>query len=480
MKVNAQIITLCLSLLTACNPMKEAEEEADCLPDIFPDYTSIVIPYNIAPLNFEVKKAQTVQAEFVVEKIKLITVRGDNEIQIPLKKWRNLLASAKGKELNIIVSVWNDTHPKGIRYRPFSIYVAPDKIDSHIAYRLIEPGYEGWNVMGIYQRDLTSFEEKAIVTNQKDKSRCMNCHTFNNYSSDDVLFHVRGENGGTALYTGGILRKIEFEKLPSHKNVGFPAWHPGRRYIAFSSSKSGQVFFGAGEQVLEVFNTGGDLLLYDTQTGKMVTDKRFISKAAWMDFPVWSADGKFLYYCVADPRNLPREYRQVHYHLGRVGFNEPTGLVSEKIDTLYNAHAQGGSVAFFSASPDGRYLLYTKADYGIFPIWHKESDVEMIRLGDGQSVDVSVWNSDCAESYHTWSSNGRWVLISSRRLDGRYTRVFIAYMDEAGKPYKPFLLPQQHPIDNILRIKSYNLPKFIRGEVKLPTDLVNTLFFPSK
>ena len=28
MKVNAQIITLCLSLLTACNPMKEAEEEA--------------------------------------------------------------------------------------------------------------------------------------------------------------------------------------------------------------------------------------------------------------------------------------------------------------------------------------------------------------------------------------------------------------------------------------------------------------------
>ena len=80
MKVNAQIITLCLSLLTACNPMKEAEEEADCLPDIFPDYTSIVIPYNIAPLNFEVKKAQTVQAEFVVEKIKLITVRGDNEI----------------------------------------------------------------------------------------------------------------------------------------------------------------------------------------------------------------------------------------------------------------------------------------------------------------------------------------------------------------------------------------------------------------
>ena len=106
--------------------------------------------------------------------------------------------------------------------------------------------------------------------------------------------------------------------------------------------------------------------------------------------------------------------------------------------------------------------------------------MEMIRLGDGQSVDVSVWNSDCAESYHTWSSNGRWVLISSRRLDGRYTRVFIAYMDEAGKPYKPFLLPQQHPIDNILRIKSYNLPKFIRGEVKLPTDLVNTLFFPSK
>lgn len=68
----------------------------------------------------------------------------------------------------------------------------------------------------------------------------MNCHTFNNYSSDDVLFHVRGENGGTALYTGGILRKIEFEKLPPHKNVGFPAWHPGRRYIAFLPARVGR------------------------------------------------------------------------------------------------------------------------------------------------------------------------------------------------------------------------------------------------
>lgn len=35
----------------------------------------------------------------------------------------------------------------------FSFYypVAPEKVDSYLAYRLIDPGYELWNKMGIYK-----------------------------------------------------------------------------------------------------------------------------------------------------------------------------------------------------------------------------------------------------------------------------------------------------------------------------------------
>ena len=92
----------------------------------------------------------------------------------------------------------------------------------------------------------------------------------------------------------------------------------------------------------------------------------------------------------------------------------------------------------------------------------------MLDMADGRHVDISVWNDDSqADSYHSWSSNGRWVIFGSRRLDGRYTRLYMAYLDKEGTPCKPFLLPQEDPRSNMWRLKSYNIPEFIDGEVEI-------------
>ena len=106
--------------------------------------------------------------------------------------------------------------------------------------------------------------------------------------------------------------------------------------------------------------------------------------------------------------------------------------------------------------------------------------MKLLRLSDGEELDVEILNSAETESYHSWSSNGRWILFSSRRLDGRYTRLFIAWMDEKGNIHKPFLLPQSTVEHNVLRTKSYNIPEFIKGEVTLPQNQLNALFFPHK
>ena len=74
-------------------------------------------------------------------------------------------------------------------------------------------------------------------------------------------------------------------------------------------------------------------------------------------------------------------------------------------------------------------------------------------------------NSNDTESYHSWSSNGRWVVFSSRRLDGLYTRPFIAYVSERGEVFKPFLLPQQDTDFYSLLMKSFNIPEFVKGAV---------------
>jgi hypothetical protein len=85
-------------------------------------------------------------------------------------------------------------------------------------------------------------------------------------------------------------------------------------------------------------------------------------------------------------------------------------------------------------------------------------------------------NSDDTESYHSWSSNGRWMVVSSRREDGNYTRPFFAHVDEQGRCTKPFVLPQADPEFHRLFMKSYNIPEFMCGPVKYsPQDFAKIL-----
>lgn len=448
-------------------------------PVIFPDYKDVTIPSNIAPLNFMVEGAGRIQVTFNADGNELLKVSGkDGAIDIPIDEWNDLLDDVKGGKMDVSVAVWNQEFEDGVAYAPFQITVAADEIDPYIAYRLIEPGYRSWRQLGLYQRELSSFEESVIVSNATANETCLNCHHFPSYSSESMMFHARGANGGTVLYHDGKLQKIKFNEIGPKKNTTYPAWHPDGRYIAFSSNTTRQIFFVHGENPIEVYDSASDLVLYDTKTGQVHTDPRFMTNEVLETFPAWSPDGRSLYFVSADAKNLPAELESMHYDLVRVSFDPETATFGDNIEVIYDSSVKGGSVSWPRVSADGRYVLYTWAQFGTFPIWHQEADLQMIDLATGQPVDVSVWNDEkYTDSYHSWSSNGRWVIFGSRRLDGRYTRVYIAYLTEEGKPCKPFLLPQEDPRHNMWRLKSYNVPEFVDGEVEIPEEVVS-LFEP--
>ena len=91
----------------------------------------------------------------------------------------------------------------------------------------------------------------------------------------------------------------------------------------------------------------------------------------------------------------------------------------------------------------------------------------MLDLKTGEAREAKELNSNDTESYHTWSSNGKWVVFSSRRDDGTYTRPFFAHIDKDGKGTKPFELPQADPDYHRQFMKCYNIPEFMHGPVTI-------------
>ncbi|MCQ2167987.1 MAG: hypothetical protein MJY69_04890 [Bacteroidales bacterium] len=428
-------------LLVGCTP-KTFTEKAE-YPPIFPDYTGVTIPDGIAPINFELENGE----KFVVEK-KICS----DTIWYKVKSWK------KGERT-------------GTSYKAFPIYISHDPIDPYIAYRLIEPGYESWHNMGIYQRELSSFREKAIVTNRVNSLGCVNCHSFCNRNADRMLFHARGKGGGTVIVKNGEASLTDLSKTEAAMQGTYPAWHPGGRYVAFSSNTTQQCFSINHEQPIEVYDTASDIMILDTDTGRTFTSPFLKTEDKLETFPGWSEDGKTLYYCRADNiRDVCSGRGDIHYLLEAIDFEDGEFRGEPRI--IYGSDSS--SVSFPRVC--GRYLMFTESGFGTFPIWHKEADLKLLDTESGRLLPTEIINSGDTESYHSWSGNGKWVIFSSRRDDGRYTRLYIAHFDGNGVFGKPFMLPQRRPSHNRIRLKSYNIPEFVSSPVDIRQSEFKKLF----
>lgn len=454
------------SLLASCSQDIRIDLRHDCLPPISPDYTEVTLPPNIAPLCFGIPDScgfSDIRALFESGSEKVEVSARNGQIAVSPSKWRRLLKASS----SVSVRLQGKREGKWEEYAPFNLYIAKEETDPYIAYRLIEPGYEIWNEMGIYQRCLENYEETAVITNKMTGYGCMNCHSFCRQNPKKMLFHLRADHAGTYMIEEeGKIKKLNTKTPQTISALVYPSWHPSGDFVAFSVNTTKQMFHTTDRNRVEVMDYASDVVVYDVKREQIVSSLLLSSATAFETFPTFSPDGKRLYFCSADSLSIPDRYDQVRYSLCSIGYDANTRSFGNRVDTLYNARKEGKSVSFPRISPDGKYLMFTLSAYGNFSIWHKDADLYLADLRTEEIRPLSELNSNDVESYHSWSSNSRWVVFSSRRMDGLYTRPFIAHIDETGKASKPFLLPQKEKDHYTFLMKSYNVPEFISGKVE--------------
>ena len=432
-------------------------------PPLFPDYRDVTVPATIAPLNFSVDEATRLDVTLTGDDGTTLHINGP-VAQFPKRAWKRLLRANMGASVR--VDTYGLVDGRWREYGPFYFYISEDAIDYGLAYRLILPSYEGMGKLGIYERELSSYRQRELVSTE-EVNGCMNCHAFNRCDPADMSLHVRGSYGATLIRQDGTMKACTTKTDSTISSCVYPYWHPSGNYIAYSTNTTRQGFYQRPENVLEVFDYASDIVVCDLRTGELFSCPLLKGEDAWETFPAFSPDGRTLYFCSAAPKEIPQQLGDIRYNLCSIAFDPENGTFGDHIDTLVNAAAAGYSVSFPRPSFDGKYLMYTVSAFGNFLIWHNDSDLRLLDLKTGISRDLDGVNSrNAAESYHNWSSNSRWFVFGSRRDDQTHTRAYICHIDADGKPDKPFLLPQKAPrayYDDLLM--SYNLPEFITAPV---------------
>jgi hypothetical protein len=441
-------------------------------PRISPDYSDIVIPANIAPINFRIlEKGQQYFVKVHTGSNKAIEIFSKTgQVRIPPSQWRALLESDKGNKIFFDIYAM-DAEQKWRKFCSITNTIAEDDIDGYVAYRRMKPIYNWWKGIGIYQRNLANYNESLVMHGRSFEEGCLNCHSFIGNNPDTMTIGLRSATYGssTLLARNGTVKKIG-------SKWGYTAWHPSGKLVAYSINKVRQFFHTGRMEVRDVVDLDSALVCYFVEERKAISPTQLSDKNRLETYPAWSPDGKYLYFCSApvlwkDRNTVPPEnFDKLKYDLCRISFDVASNSWGQ-VEIVLSAEETGLSILLPSISPDGKFLLFCMCEYGCFPVYQSSSDLYIMDLSTGEYRSVAV-NSKYSESWHSWSSNSRWIAFSSKREDGLFTRTFLSYVDDNGKLHKPFVLPQRDPEYYDSLLETFSVPELITGRIKVGRSLL--------
>ena len=303
-----------------------------------------------------------------------------------------------------------------------------------------------------------------------------------------MFIHIRGKpyGSGMLLIQNGKITNLETRTKFGSRPAAYSSWHPSGRLIVFSFNKVTQFFHTERMATRDGLDLDSGLAFFDVES-KSIKYKSVLSARNRLEtFPTWSPDGKYLYFCSApmlwppDSDDIPPDrYEENRYDLMRISYDIEKDELGE-LETVLSAKETGLCILEPRISPDGRFLLFCMSTYGAFPTLNPTSDLYLMDLKTGDYSPLAG-NSDKSESWHSWSSNSRWFVFSSKRGDGLFSKPYFCYIDANGKTYKPFVLPQKDPTYYDSFYKIYQLPELIIKPISVKyKDLIRAIYSPNR
>lgn len=460
--LGAVLLALVLETCGCARPglRQPAESPLPRLPRIHPDYAGVTLPPNIAPITFRVDepgRRYCVRVRAADQGFERCSASAT--VAIPVRQWRRLLQAARGRTISFEVSVQSDGD-RWVRFRPVVARVAREPIDPVLVFRQIGPVFNVWSDIRVYQRDLTTYRQRLVLEGSAFEDGCLNCHSFSHNRATLMSIDIRSQqygNGTLVVQDGRVIRMSN--------PWGYPSWHPSGRLVAYSLNKVDQFFHSAGAEVRDVVDWNSDIVVQEFPSNRVSTTRALADPGRLETYPAWSADGRHLYFCSArrpwgeNPRLPPEGYSQLRYDLHRIRYDAGTRQWGE-LETLIRGDDVNGSVLIPRPSPDGRFLLFCVCRYGCFPIYQPSSDLYLMDLRSGRFRRLEI-NSEQSESWHSWSSNSRWIAFSSKRGGGLFTRTYISYVTPEGRVDKPFVVPQKDPDFYDSCLKNFTVPELV-------------------
>lgn len=339
---------------------------------------------------------------------------------------------------------------------PVSLAVSPDAADAAVVYRIVTPPFDRTKTPNMYIRRLDEKEDRPFLLSRRQY--CFNCHTFPPAGDtvDRIALQVRyvgSEKSELPVYfavvdlkTGKAVRA----DLPFKAQMTtFMSWAPDGQRLAYSANQSLVTMRPVVHETQSAGEPESDIAVWDSRTNTTWLVPGASEPETIEIFPCWTPDGKSIIFSRA-PAGLHPALTK--YQLWIVALDGPN---AGKARPIPGAEAPDKSSYYARFSPDGKWFSFTRSDSGT--LIKSSSDIWIMRAdltGGARPLESNVPHA--ADSWHSWSRNGRWLVFASKRDDGIYARLYFTHIGEDGRATPAVELPVGR-----LPLASFNLPEFV-------------------